>query len=321
MGVPNLRKLPQSATKPVVVTAMAFLAIEVARRAIRRAQLFNPRREPETSWDPAAYGVARSQVEELWLETDDGEMLHSWYCRAENPVASAVFCHGNSGNLTTSAAMIPHLLSAGLNVLTFDYRGFGRSSGIPSLGGVVADGVSAARHHDEIKPEGLPSILYGFSLGGAVAAQVVQHHKFDGLILQSTFTNLRELARSVFPRVPLHLVAGDVFDTLRVIRTLDIPLLVLHGTDDETCPSWMGEDLYEACPSPKWIEIVEGGLHKDLFVRAPEKMIEALRNFSAGVRWSAPRVPAERPRQQSVFDVAFRYVRRHLRRRFEHQPL
>ncbi|MEO8033527.1 MAG: alpha/beta hydrolase, partial [Acidobacteriota bacterium] len=200
-------------------------------------------------------------------------------------------------------------------------RGFGRSSGIPSLGGVVADGISAARHHEEIKPAGLPSILYGFSLGGAVAAQVVLHHKFEGLILQSTFTNLRDLARVNFPRVPLHLFAGDVFDTLRVIRTLDIPLLVLHGTADATCPSWMAEALYEASPSPKWIRTVEGGLHKDLFFRARERMVTALREFSARIQWSAPPQSLAGPRRHHVVDVAFRYVRRYLRRGFQHQSL
>jgi alpha-beta hydrolase superfamily lysophospholipase len=321
MDVTALRKLQRAAAKPMLMTGLAVLAAGLARRAIRHAQLFAPRRTPETSWDPDAYGIPKAQVEEHWLETDDGELLHAWYCRAERPGASAVFCHGNSGNLTTSAAMIPNLLEAGLSVLTFDYRGFGRSTGSPSLGGVVADGLTAARYHDTLRPVGLPSILYGFSLGGAVAAQVVEHHEFDGLILQSTFTNLRELARSTFPNVPMHLVAGDLFDTLAVVKKLQVPLLVLHGSADETCPSWMGDALYEAAAVPKWIHTVDGGMHKDLFIRERMAMIEALHDFIESVAHVPHAAHSRLYSSPQLLDSALRYVRRHLRARTPPQTL
>src|SRR6185436_10712826 len=173
----------------------ALAGAEIGRRIFRRTQLFCPSREPLISWDPTDYGIRPGAVEERWFESPDGETLHGWYCRAEHPKASAVFCHGNTGNLTTSADVIPHLLNAGFNVLFFDYRGFGKSSGRASFGGVVSDGITASRFHEEIRPKDLPSILYGYSLGGAVAAQVIRRHPFDALILQSTFTNLRDLAR------------------------------------------------------------------------------------------------------------------------------
>ena len=93
---------------------------------------------------------------------------------AKKPIASALFCHGNTGNLTNVASVMPHMLDAGYNILLFDYRGFGLSTGRPSLNGVVDDGVIAAKFHDAIRPKHLPSILYGYSLGGGIAAQVLR---------------------------------------------------------------------------------------------------------------------------------------------------
>jgi len=281
-------------------------------------QLFCPTREPVVSWDPKDYGLVPHRVEEMWIETDDGELLHAWYCHAEKPIASALYCHGNTGNLTNTAHVMPHLVDAGINVLLFDYRGFGRSTGIPSISGIVSDGICAAKWHEKIRPKGVPSILYGFSLGGAVAAQVIRHHPFDGLILQSTFTTLPDMARFTFRRVPVHLIAGNFLDTLAVVRSLRVPLLVIHGENDETCPAWMGHKLYDAAAcSQKKMYVVQGGLHKDLYIRDCDTLVWAVNRFATdlpiGVHQSA--MPPSVADQ--LVDSFFRYVRRHLRRRPE----
>lgn len=295
------RKKPgiaEAAGIPLMLGGAVVVAAEIGRRVYRRTQLFEPQRAPVKSWNPEDYGIPAGAVEEHWIETPDGEELFAWYCRAEKPVASGVFCHGNTGNLTISADIIPHLLAAGFNVLFFDYRGFGRSSGTASLRGVVSDGVTASRFHDRIRPKNIPSILYGYSLGGAVAAQVIRRHPFDALILQSTFTSLPQVTRVLFPRLPLHLFAGNIFDTVSVIKRLQVPLLVLHGTADETCPCWMGHAILDACPSPlKRIHSIEGGMHKDLFLRDPDSLIWAISQFIAELphttrTWSVEEVPA-----------------------------
>jgi fermentation-respiration switch protein FrsA (DUF1100 family) len=319
----TLRRIAQTAAGPLVVTGLALLALDVARRVFRRTQLFAPSRLPAVDWNPDSYGIPGTQVEEHWMETDDGEELYGWYCHAKGPpLASALFCHGNTGNLTTIAGVIPHLLDSGINVLLFDYRGFGRSSGSPSLAGVVSDGVCAARYHDRIRPKQVPSILYGYSLGGAIAAQVTRQRAFDGLVLQSTFTNLRDLARVTFPRLPLHLVAGNFFDTLGVVRRLDIPVLILHGTEDETIPCWMAHRLYDNCTSSaKEIRIVDGGLHKDLYVRDGDALVWAVNRFATGVSPHRHRKPPPAPLFDQLIDGALRYVRRHLRARSVHGSL
>lgn len=269
---------------PLLISGAAMIAADLGRRFYRHTQIFLPSPDPLISWEPADYGIPAGSVEEHWIDTPDGERLHAWYCRAESPRASALFCHGNTGNLTISAPIIPHLLHAGLNVLFFDYRGFGRSSGRASFNGVVADGITAARFHETLHPPDLPSVLYGYSLGGAIAAQVIRRHPFDALILQSTFTSLPQITRVLFPRLPMHLLAGNVFDTQSVVRRLEVPLLVLHGSDDEVIPCWMADDLYNACASPKRLHRVEGALHKDLFERDPDSLVWQISQFLADVR-------------------------------------
>jgi alpha-beta hydrolase superfamily lysophospholipase len=317
-----ISELAQAAAGPLLIGGLTLAALDVARRVFRSSQLFCPTRDPLISWNPEAYGIARDRVDEVWFETEDGEMLHGWYCRAERPVASALYCHGNTGNLTNTAHVMPHLMASGISVLTFDYRGFGRSTGRPSLSGIVSDGLCAARFHETLRPADVPSLLYGFSLGGAVGAQVVQHHSFDGMVLQSTFTNLPDIARVTFPRLPLHLVAGDFFDTLAAVRKLKLPLLVIHGADDEVCPLWMAEKLHDAAGHPaRRIHVMAGGLHKDLYVREPDALIRSINGFAGALPRNTEVFDDPSPLFDRWIDGLFRYMRRSLRRAFVHHPV
>lgn len=314
------RKKPSSLVDmlalPLAVGGALLLAAGLGRRAYRSAQIFKPSPDPEKGWEPAAYGIPAGACEELWIDTPDGERLFAWYCRAKNPVASALFCHGNRGNITISADVIPHLLRANLNVLFFDYRGYGKSSGSPSYDGVIDDGVTAAEFHDTIRPQELPSILYGYSLGGAVAGQVIRRHHFDGMILQSTFSNLVSLARVAHPKVPVHLLAGDLFNTLASVRRLQIPLLVIHGTADEAIPCSMAHELFDACTSTKHKYFVEGGMHGDLYTRDADGLVRALSEFLSIVPKDAPEFPLEPPSQlEEIVDAGLRALRRSLRKK------
>jgi fermentation-respiration switch protein FrsA (DUF1100 family) len=305
---------------PLIVVGAAVLAADFGRRLYRHTRLFCPSTEPMISWNPADYGIPEGAVKEHWIETADGEFLYAWYCRAETAIASAVFCHGNTGNLTTSADVIPHLLRAGVNVLFFDYRGFGKSTGRASFRGVISDGVTASRFHDTIRPKDLPSILYGYSLGGGVAAQVIRRHPFDALILQSTFTSLPQITRVLFPGLPLHLFAGNLFNTVEVMRNLQVPLLLVHGGDDEVCPPWMAREIFAACQSSKTLHIVDGALHKDIHLRDPDGLIRTISQFIAGLPQPGRTFSvAEPPLVEQWTDSALRTMRRLVRRRTPQQ--
>ena len=299
---------------PFVIGGLAVAAFDIGRRIYRHTQIFNPDDKPLRTWDPRDYGIPEGAVEEHWIDTPDGEVLHAWYCRAPHPKASGVFCHGNTGNLTTSADVIPHLLDAGFNILFFDYRGVGKSSGIPTYRGVISDGITASRFHDKIRPKHLPSLLYGFSLGGGVAAQVIRRHPFDGLILQSTFTSLPRITRVLYP-LPLHWFVGDLFDTLSVVKRLQVPLLLMHGTQDETIPCWMGHEIFGACQASKRIHIVEGGMHKDLYVRDADSLIWAISQFIADLPHTHRSYSVEEtPVTEQWTDSAWRAIRRAFRK-------
>ena len=274
---------------PLVLGGATLVALDVARRVFRSAQLFHPTKGPVISWNPEDYGIPREQCEEVWIETRDHEKLHGWYLRAKNPVASALYCHGNTGNLTNVAHLMPHLVESGFNILLWDYRGYGKSSGRASIRGVIIDTLAAAQLHDAIRPQNLPSLLFGFSLGGAIAAQVIRRHAFKALILQSTFTTLRDIARIAFPRFPLHFLSGTPFNTLRVLKELQLPVLILHGSNDEACPCWMADRMFAECGSPaKMIYRVEGGLHKDLWERDKSGMVAALHRFGVAAGFTPP---------------------------------
>ncbi len=314
------RRASDALAIPLIIGSAAVLAADFGRRLFRHTQLFCPSPDPVKTWNPSDYGIPEGVVEEHWIETADGELLYGWYCRAETPIASAVFCHGNTGNLTTSADVIPHLLEAGINVLFFDYRGFGKSTGRTTFRGVISDGVTASRFHDRIRPKGLPSVLYGYSLGGGVAAQVIRRHPFDALILQSTFTSLPQITRVLFPRLPLHLFAGNLFDTVDVMRNLQVPLLIVHGGDDEVCPCWMAREIYTACQAPKTLHVVDGALHKDVHLRDPDGLIWMLSQFIAGLPQPGRTFSvAEPPLVEQWTDSALRAMRRLVRRRTPQQ--
>lgn len=278
------RTWTELAALPLALGGAALAAAEVGRRLYRDSQLFCPSHEPLRGWDPRGYGIPGDSVEEHRIDTPDAESLHAWYCRTSDPIVSAVFFHGNTGNLTTVADMVPPLLEAGCNVLLFDYRGFGRSSGRPSISGVIDDGITAVRFHERIRPCTRPAILYGFSLGGAIAAQVIRRQPLDALILQSTFTSLPDLVRVLYPRLPLHHLAGNHFDTRRVLRGLEVPLLVLHGSHDEVIPARMARQLHDSCGSAtKRLHRVERGLHNDIFERDREGLVTVIRDFVSNV--------------------------------------
>lgn len=294
------------ASRFTVAGAATVAALELARIVFRNHHLFCPVREPLASWDPAAYGLDPSRVDEVTFEAIDGSLLHGWYCRAQAPVASILYCHGNRGNLTMSAANIARLNEAGLNVFVFDYRGFGKSSGRPTLRGVILDAAAAAAHHDRIRPGHLPSILFGYSLGGAVAAQVLGYARFDGVVLQSTFTTLRDMAKFRFPKTPLHFVSGTDFDTLAIVKRITIPLLIIHGSNDEVIPSWMGDALVGACRTAR-IHRINGAMHTDLYDRDAAGIIAAIREFAVGLPRVAGSVQTFRP---SISDRILRSIRK-----------
>ena len=199
------------------------------------------------------------------IETDDGERLHGWWIPAHRPpIGHLLLCHGNAGNVCDRLAHAELLVAAGLDVLLFDYRGYGRSSGRPSEEGTYRD--SRAALTAVLRQPGVDRsrVSYlGESLGGAVALALALEHPPAALILQSTFAGVREMARVHYPFVPAGLVP-DAYPSLRLIRGLEAPLLVLHGDRDDLVPLSQGRALFDAAPEPKRMHVFRGLGHNDL---------------------------------------------------------
>ena len=224
-------------------------------RRLLHALLFFPERR--------LYAKPRVPYEELAIETGDGERLHGWWVPSgARDAAHVLLCHGNGGNVGDRVPHIAYLTAAGFDVLAFDYRGYGRSSGRPSEAGTYRD--ARAARHALLERAGSGRVLYlGESLGAAVALELAHHHPPAGLILQSPFTSIRDMARLHYPLVPRALVP-DAYPSMRLIGELSVPLLVLHGERDDIVPLLHVEELYDAATCPKRLVRFPHAGHNDL---------------------------------------------------------
>jgi fermentation-respiration switch protein FrsA (DUF1100 family) len=205
------------------------------------------------------------EYRDLRLKADDGERLHGWWTGARtDSLGHLLLCHGNAGNIGDRVLHAALLTAAGFDVLLFDYRGYGRSTGRPSEEGTYRDARAALTCLLEQPAVDPARVFYlGESLGGAVAVDLALERPPAGLVLLSAFTGVRELGRLHYPFVPTTLVP-DAYPTLRRIQELHAPLLVLHGDRDEIVPLAQGKALFEAAPGPKRLHVFPGLGHNDL---------------------------------------------------------
>ncbi|MEC3919824.1 alpha/beta hydrolase [Nocardia sp. CDC160] len=211
---------------------------------------------------PEMFGVP---YEELSLTTSDGETIVAWFVRAvKEPLGHILFAHGNGGNIGDRSPMLAMLAAVGFDVLVFDYRGYGRSTGRTSEQGTYRD-VRAAREALLAQPGVDPGrvVYLGKSLGGGVMLELANAFPPAALLLMSTFTGLRDAAVAVYPFLPKAFVP-NAYPSLRRIRKLRCPVLIMHGDLDELLPVRMGRELFAAAPEPKELVIYPGGMHNDL---------------------------------------------------------
>lgn len=225
--------------------------------------------EKEIAQTPADFGL---RYRELRFDAGDGERLFGWWITTEHtpPSAHILLCHGNGGNIGDRLIDAYLLFREGFNLLLFDYRGYGRSSGRPDEEGTYRDAF-AAKDALLSQPECDPArvIYLGESLGGAIALALALEAPPRGLVLQSTFTSLRAVAHHHYPVIPSALVP-DAYPSIRRIAKLHAPLLLLHGDRDEVIPLSEGRALYEAGPEPKQMHVFQGLGHSDLVSAGPE---------------------------------------------------
>ncbi len=234
---------------------------------------------PTSRWmmTPADLGL---EAEDVFLTPEPGVQLHGWFFPRSKPLATLLFCHGNAGNVSHRLENVAHLLQTGFQVLLFDYRGYGHSSGRPSEQGLYRDAATAWAHLVErADTAGAPRIIFGRSLGGAVAIDLATRAEADALIVESTFTSVHTMARLLLP-FPLPPLPVE-YDSLSKIGRLNMPLLVLHGERDELIPFAEGQALFEAAAEPKAWHPISGAGHNDTYLVGGDAYFHRLATFVA----------------------------------------
>ena len=209
--------------------------------------------------------------------TDDGLEICAWYVPSTARASVILFCHGNAGNLSHRLDTLGVFNELGFSCLLFDYRGFGKSQGEPTEKGTYLDAEAAWRYLVEnrgVRPEEI--VVFGRSLGGAVAAWLAVRRRPAALVIESSFTTLPEQAAALVPFLPVKKLMRYEYDTVRRMREVACPVLIIHSRDDRLIPFRFGEELFAAAREPKQFLPI-GGPHNTGF-------LESLNDYMAGWR-------------------------------------
>ncbi|MCX6143385.1 MAG: alpha/beta hydrolase [Ignavibacteriales bacterium] len=273
-GLGLLRSLIIAAVSALIIWTIVLMIFE-------EKFIYFPQKYPK-----GAYDQARSipNLRDCWIKTKDSVTIHAWFAPAESARATLVVSHGNAGNISHRYLLLRSLQRHGFNVLMYDYRGYGRSEGTPTEDGIYKDGLAAydyAVSLPEVKPERV--FLWGTSLGGAVAIDVATHRQVAGLILESTFTSAKDVARIVYPFLPVQLFMHTKLNSLEKIRTLSIPILLIHGAHDSIIPIGLGRKLFNAANEPKDFYEIPNADHNDTFFMGGDDYFARVDRFAASI--------------------------------------
>lgn len=229
---------------------------------------------------PDAIGL---DYEPVKISTGDGLNLDGWYVPARDARGVLLFFHGNAGNISHRLESLEIFNRLRLSTLIFDYRGYGRSEGTPSEEGTYRDAAAAWRYLTEIRRVPRERIvLFGRSLGGAIAAHAASRHRPAALILESAFTSVPDVATHYFGMFPVRWLTRYRYDTGRALRTVSCPVLIIHSPDDEIIPFQHGRALFDIAPSEKRFLSIRGD-HNTGFLMSGEHYVNGLDEFLAAV--------------------------------------
>jgi len=220
--------------------------------------LFHPSRELGAT--PADIGIPFKDVR---ITVEHGQAIHAWFVIADAGRPTVLFCHGNAGNISHRLETVGLFRDLRVNVLMFDYRGYGLSDGSPSEENMYADARAAYAwlvREQGVLPERL--FVFGRSLGAAVAIELATEIPCAGLIIESSFTSIVDMGKRLYPFMPVNWLVRYRFDSLERIREITTPILVIHSPDDDLIRYEMGRQLFAAAGSGRSFLEISGG-HND----------------------------------------------------------
>lgn len=266
------------------VIGLVFLISSFVFWTTQNDQIFEPASELQTT--PARTGL---QAEEVHIHSgsgsEAGDLFCWWISAGKTGAPTMLYLHGNDKNIGHARDLeyARGMHGLGYNVLMIDYRGYGKSTGgKPSEHTVYEDAESAWDYL--IRQRGIVPgkiFIYGHSLGGAIAINLAIHHAdAAGVIEESSFTSMPAIASATgYGFMPTNILIHERFDSLSKVAKLKIPLLVIHGTWDTVVPSRMGQQLFDAAPSPKTIVLISGGGHENSCIVGRVECIRAFTRF------------------------------------------
>jgi pimeloyl-ACP methyl ester carboxylesterase len=234
---------------------------------------------------PAAIGL---RYEDVTLETAAGTSVHGWYLPGREDAHTLLFLHGNAGNISHRLDSLHLFNQLGLNVLIIDYSGFGRSGGKPGEQQTYEDARLAWRYLTDsrgVAPERI--VIFGRSLGGGVATWLASEETPGGLILESSFTSVPELAQKFYPIFPMRWLARIRYDNASRLPGVRCPVLIAHSRDDEIVPIDHGRALFALAADPKSFLEMRGG-HNIGFLVSGQSYRAGLARFIAGLGSAEP---------------------------------
>jgi fermentation-respiration switch protein FrsA (DUF1100 family) len=231
---------------------------------------------------PTPSEVGLPDAEEVSFETSDGLRLNGWFVAASDPSPSATVLvfNGNAGNRGHRAALASALRRYRLQILLFDYRGYGGNPGAPSEPGLAADSRAAHAYlvgRADVDPARL--VYFGESLGTAVAVDLSTDHPPTALVLRSPFTSMVDVGRYHYPFLPIGLLLRDRYLTQDKLHRTRAPLLIIGGSKDRIVPIELTRRVYERALEPKTLLVLNGVDHNDSALLAGNQMIEAIVRF------------------------------------------
>lgn len=219
-------------------------------------------------------------IQEVWIKTSDNESLHAWWLENDKNNKTAIFFHGNAGNISDRISQVEIFKKLNLNALLIDYRGYGKSSGqIKKEEDIYLDSLAAWNY--VIKEKGVPEkdiIIWGRSLGGAAAIDLAQKKQVFAVIAESTFYSVVDMAKKQYWFLPVGLVVKYKFLSNDKIKNIKVPIMIVHSRNDEIIPFEQGKRLFDNANQPKvFLEIVGG--HNSGIFESYDKYIEEIDDF------------------------------------------
>jgi len=189
-------------------------------------------------------------IEKVYISSD--QKLVAWYFKKNPKYKTLLFFHGNAGKIDNRIYKLNEFSKLDINYLIFAYRGFSGNEGKPSEKGLYKDARAVKYWLNLNNVQDNEIILYGESLGGAIAVDLAKEFDFSGIILESPFTSMIDMAKKYYPYLPVKFLLKDKYESKNKIKNLKSPILVLHGRKDKIVPFYMGEKIFEMANNPKF---------------------------------------------------------------------